>query len=65
MSEWRDIESAPKDGTEFLAYWDHGKEFPFMQPMKWSEAHGNFIITWDHDNNVCPEMWQPLPEPPK
>ena len=61
---WQTIDSAPKDGREFLAYWSNMRgAFEFIQPMKWHE--GKFVISWDHDDDIDPTHWMPLPEGPK
>jgi len=77
MSEWRPIETAPKDGTQVLFY---GK----WRPYDILPGGGDCIIiaswsTFMSDNtgyhwitgfgavesiNVCFTHWQPLPEPP-
>lgn len=61
--EWMPIETAPKDGTEFLAYWSNMRgAFEFIQPMNWKDD--KFVISWDHDDCVTPTHWMPLPAPP-
>lgn len=59
MSEWQTIETAPKDGNEFLALvldehhimvWD-------LDEQDWFEANSQSIIG-------VPTHWMPLPEPP-
>ena len=64
MMEWQPIETAPRDGTEFLAFWSnaYGK-FKFIQPMMW--LNNRFVVTWDHDDDVKPTHWMPLPQPPE
>lgn len=60
MDDWLSIETAPKDGTEFLAFGPHGRVithwmredyFRDGQPARWFPA-----------NN--PTHWMPLPVPP-
>lgn len=61
-SAWQDIETAPKDGTDVLAY------------QGWEGAHRILVMRWDEKGcwrtNVHsfvrfdPTHWQPLPEPP-
>ena len=67
--EWQDIESAPRDGAYFLAYWPHRSR---------SEAwhKGQYRTHWTEWGNGCweadglgkpverPTHWMPLPEPP-
>jgi len=67
---WRDIESAPKDGTE-MDVWcksaldgdDGGYRTPnawwCRSDMKW-RRYGDERIAWAHS----PTHWQPLPPPP-
>jgi hypothetical protein len=68
MSEWRDIESAPKDGSRFvvlipkdwrrahyrpcIAYWERAMTRPRFIFDDWSKAPG-------------PTHWMPLPAPPR
>lgn len=61
MSPWDTINTAPMDGTHFLAYqdgwhfdcWWHF--FPADKVYDWQDA-------WDSDPN--PTHWMPLPAPP-
>ena len=67
MSDWRPIETAPKDGTEVRLlcpggedrghYDDYNGRFPgeWSIPGEWSTRHG-------HGE---PTHWMPLPEPPE
>lgn len=67
MSEWRPIESAPKDGTRMWVAF-HGCGHNRVQIVSWSNQlvgrHGN----WDYINSHYgrPQWWMPLeiPEPP-
>ena len=74
MTEWRDIESAPRDGTWFIVYvpdssmswqpfdlscWIEVKE-------KWAANHpGYFCMTDVSDELEGATHWMPLPDPPK
>ncbi len=69
---WRPIESAPKDGTHFLAYWPDyigNKSAAQIETWfcgsdgeeRWETAWFGFA-TWDIEK---PTHWAPLPEPPK
>lgn len=65
MADWQPIETAPKDGTEFLAcellartdapgYWDK-----FV--CAWGNGYG-----WHSDGHrVAPTHWQPWPADPE
>ena len=61
MTEWQPIETAPKDGTHILAWFE--------------EAQQHLLLWWFADNwrfkgsdtipIVTPTHWMNLPEPPK
>jgi hypothetical protein len=62
-SEWQLIESAPRDGTEILAF-----EYPSIMVMrfernKWEQADAQ-NSEWDTDEQ-SPTHWMPLPKPPQ
>jgi len=61
-SMWQDIETAPKDGTWFLAY-QAGNEPQFFTCASYQDK-------WTRDEDYrdqppVPTHWQPLPTPPK
>lgn len=69
MSEWRPIESAPKDGTWILVpypIWEQGNNTPTpslfdVVRVKWN-GRGWDVSGWMlHEE---PHVWQLLPEPP-
>jgi len=67
--EWRQIETAPKDGTAILAYehWQ-GKTGGDRYTAYWQECgHWSLVRSGDYssDDRVYPTHWLPLPEPPK
>lgn len=73
MSEWRGIETAPKDGTRFLA--TNGKIFAaccWYVTRMWlldnpSAFRAEHEAHPDHDGEFKrwePTHWMPLPEPP-
>lgn len=77
---WRDMESAPKDGTPILAhcrpcFFDSGKPMGFTyQAVVWwrgeymKTKYGETLWPWrlNHgDSAVEPTHWQPLPAPPE
>ncbi len=62
-SAWMPISTAPKDGTDILAYqkWEDGPERILV--MRWDEKGGwrtnvHSFVRFD------PTHWQPLPSPP-
>lgn len=61
MTEWKPIDSAPKDGTLFLAYAEAGQH---DLPALFS------LCAWHPDAGFCicelreATHWQPLPAPP-
>ena len=69
MSEWKPIESAPKDGTRILAIWG---DYP-MRIIAWKECndgpYGPFA-NWVPESGPivlgqAPRLWHPLPlDPP-
>jgi hypothetical protein len=62
---WRDIETAPKDGTEILAYFDKSR-FYFI--LSWGQSMmPDKHFAWVDDDGVpngIPSHWRPLPAPP-
>jgi hypothetical protein len=58
---WRDMESAPKDGTAIFAMLP---DSTVPQSVRWSESDECWIVCWDHhklvDLNV-PQFWMPIP----
>ncbi|KPK13948.1 MAG: hypothetical protein AMJ56_00420 [Anaerolineae bacterium SG8_19] len=65
---WQPIETAPKDGSCFLAYmWyekEEGDDYEFYSVIRWEKGLG-----WVQENPYMdpfkPTHWMPLPEPPK
>ena len=78
MLEWRDISSAPKDGTRFLAwgylhddggpYEANGQsfmgEFPGMHIACWDEEFSGFVDCNGGGSYDGLTHWMPLPAPP-
>lgn len=65
VGQWQPIETAPKDGTEILAYGrkQDGAYFVAFEYGDWWCAG-----PWDEgwcELNHAPTHWMPLPEPPK
>lgn len=66
--EWLPIESAPRDGTPFLAWWPQQYHFPVVVfwADKWNPWIGWKVMGWNHDRfNTEPTIWASLPPPPK
>ena len=73
--DWQPIETAPKDGTAFLAFvtwsWSNGGDGSQQDVMAWDERAGffysptapNYVQGCDTDCAVT--HWMPLPEPPR
>lgn len=72
MSEWRDISSAPKDGTDIML-WCHFSLKPSIAICRYHEsgragAHGRFVWLDQGGSTIAeriPTHWMPLPEPPQ
>ena len=64
MSKWQPIETAPKDGTRFLAY-EPRHEYRYYEC--WWEDDFRDWSGWqdDFDSEPKPTHWMPLPEPPE
>ena len=63
MTGWQPIETAPKDGTLFLA-WEIREE---MAVMQWNARCEAFRIVADTEwfSGIKPTHWRPLPAPPE
>ena len=65
--EWQPIETAPKDGTEILAFATFERR-DFIAVAQWADADPEFpntVAGWFWDYAIRPTHWMPLPEPPK
>lgn len=61
LAGWQPIETAPKDGTRFLAAWPDGRrEIALWSHNAWWSAGTGWLR-----HSKEPTDWQPLPEPPK
>jgi hypothetical protein len=72
MSEWRDIETAPTDGTWVLVWgpsqrWSSVMMAWFALNHRSGKAYWKDSTEWDDYELVDdqPTHWMPLPEPPK
>jgi hypothetical protein len=74
MDDWKNIETAPKDGTIVLAaWWTHDRGW-YVYPVVWRPskmyAHlsGWHVSSWPDLNlqlAINPMFWTPLPPPPE
>ena len=72
--EWQPIETAPRDGKVFIAYypkqgWVLKSWGPYVWPC-WFHKHvfgqgGSWVTGIKDDMFKQPTHWMPLPEPPK
>lgn len=62
---WRDIETAPRDGTEVLVYFDKSRVYLVLS---WGQSMmPDKSFAWVDDAGVPngkPTHWRPLPTPP-
>jgi hypothetical protein len=70
--DWQPIETAPKDGAEFLAYWDRATAVNGNLGMAvtcWYDYGGGMMGWYGAGPNgivlTGATHWMPLPEPPK
>ena len=61
---WRDIATAPKDGTTILAYWDVGA-IPECSVHASKFHKGQWYEPNEDYPQSNPTHWMPLPEPPR
>ena len=66
MAKWRMIDTAPKDGTEILLWYDDYLGEPLVVSGHWHCEEGReFEATWEHSYGYGDAyMWMPLPDPP-
>jgi len=65
MSEWKPIDTAPRDGTYVLGYRE-GEGW--MTVIYWSDylyKGGNWRALYCEKGDWWPTHWMPLPQPPK
>lgn len=62
---WRPIETAPKDGTWFLAYWPVQTFEDRIQTTQWLHGDCRFVDASDFMDHIQPTHWQPLPAAPE
>ena len=68
---WQPIETAPRDGTLILGLYTYGTANPDYGIIRWTATfEDGGVVGWWTDQ-FCdeawnePQLWQPLPEPPK
>ncbi len=59
MSEWRDISTAPKDGTEVLVFIPRR-----LGALYAAASNPTGVQWWSRLGEVKPTHWMPLPSPP-
>lgn len=76
MTGWQPIDTAPKDGSEFLAYDSRTRKMDVAQMRDWVRG-GAICYAVQRDGEYGPDTdefghhpgdithWMPLPEPPK
>lgn len=70
MSEWMPIETAPKDGTEFLAWWPHLERQAvtyWAKSTRWGANWFAYVCKSSAPRNMSakPSHWMPLPPAPQ
>ena len=65
-SGWQTIDSAPKDGSDFISYVDGCRTLVHWGKVSHVPIYGWIDIVGDpEDRDLCyPTHWQPLPPPP-
>lgn len=70
--QWQPIETAPRDGSRFLAYAIEEADDMMPQIARWELIEQRFVLSWDGtafgDPSVMPDPlthWMPLPAPPQ
>lgn len=59
---WKDIETAPKDGTEIMLYWPYWHNTPVIG--HWNESQAQWWSECVLSDGPPPTRWQPLPKAP-
>ena len=68
MREWQDISTAPKDGTRILTWGclhDDGDADMGETPFMTISEYGSYGWYSHEFGGHQPDMWMPLPPPPK
>jgi hypothetical protein len=65
MKDWKTIDTAPKDGTWFWAFYPRQNAYEDQFAVAaWIETQGNEPMFWDaaqHRDDEQPTHWMPLP----
>jgi len=64
---WHPIETAPKDGTQILAYARDEYGINYYGVAEWAEARDwmpRSVAGWFWTYAIRPTHWMPLPDPP-
>lgn len=71
MSEWRPIETAPKDGTRIWCWFHYDDEDSGAYAVRWDRNEYEESKNWTLDDGESatlsydpPTHWMPLPQPP-
>src|SRR5574343_24650 len=62
VCQWREIATAPKDGTRVLVMWVYWSADPFVAYFKHGRWYGEVALSECSDDG--PTHWMPLPAPP-
>ena len=61
MNEWQPIETAPKDGSRFIAC----NKLGFVVIARLINGKHFATDSWAGTNDTVPVVWMPLPDPQK
>lgn len=65
--DWQPIETAPKDGTQILAYAEGSRGLNYFSVAEWATAKDyapRSVADWFWAYAIRPTHWMPLPAPP-
>lgn len=65
MTKWQPIDTAPKDGTEFIATWGH--QGFVMMLVSYNKVHGYWQMKGSPIRGLLENAthWMPLPDAPE
>ena len=65
MTGWKPFDSAPKDGTEFLAaYRINGSGSDIYEVIRYNIEYVYFEVAWDQNEDNDWDFWMPIPPLP-